>query len=178
MGREDGPRERTGNQTSGLVSSSRPCGLRARGWIEGAGAQGRSRGRDGPSCSEAPGRHLEDEPGSAAWSAARLHLALRPSRLRCVHVSDGVRVRPVVVGGETSPGCEGAGTDAQTPSSRERRARRDDLKGPQSPREQSEVGPLRLLPAEVSLQQPVGEARAAGQLGPSACGGPEPSLQC
>ena len=85
---------------------------------------------------------------------------------------------PVVVGGETSPECEGEGTDAETLSSWGRRAHLDDLKGPRAPREPSEDGPPRPPPADVSLQQPVSEARTAGQLGPSASGGPESSLEC
>ncbi|XDB60492.1 hypothetical protein AB1E18_013859 [Capra hircus] len=48
----------------------------------------------------------------------------------------------------------------------------------ESSTEPSEDGPPRPPPADVSLQQPVSEARTAGQLGPSASGGPESSLEC
>lgn len=179
MGREDGPRERTGNRKLGLVSSSQPCGLRSPGMDSGRwGARTFPRGGTAPPALRPSGTTWRTSRAVLRGQAARLLLALRPCRLRCVHVSEGVRVGPVVVGGETSPGCEGAGTDAQTLSSRGRRAHRDDLKGPRSPREQSEDGPPLPLPADVSLHQPVSEARAAGQLGPSACGGPESSPQC
>ncbi|XDC82585.1 hypothetical protein R6Z07F_013758 [Ovis aries] len=48
----------------------------------------------------------------------------------------------------------------------------------ESSTEPSEDGPPRPPPADVSLQQPVSEARTAGQLGASASGGPESSLEC